>query len=348
MRERRTIVSEWQFTLGKPISWDEGYLMPRYPRHIAQAFLAVDYDEGQEVAEGESYPLYHQLVGEAIQQFAKRWGGLDDAVFVRALQEAQGRDRLVAIFALGCNSALVEATELLVPWLSSLDQLERCAAACMLALRRDERALPVLEEYLLREPPQDEQGCYLPGVAIWYYSYRCLIAGLLATWGPSSLAWVLRQAFLLRWESEKRLGIGGNVYDHATQDALCYALGRRGALGALHGIELPARKKRIAMIYLALGYVQADERFERLFDAVLLNGEFEQELMGVLVEHFALSVEESRETIRSYANDINDRRIAAGAMVESRSEIDADGIMHVISRVADGRGGIEERIDDET
>jgi hypothetical protein len=67
------------------------------------------------------------------------------------------------------------------------------------------------------------------------------------------------------------------VYDQGTQDALCYAPGRRGALSAFHGIELPAQRKRIASMYLALGYVRADERFDRLYDAILLDRELENE-----------------------------------------------------------------------
>lgn len=301
-------MGEWEYTLGEPISWDEGYFVPRYPRHVAQAFIEVSYDDW-EVSMGERLNTpYQQRIEEAIQQFAERWGGLDDATFLQALQQAKGPDRLVAIFALGYNSSLSDATDLLAPFLSSPDQLERCAAACMFALRRDERALPVLEEYLLREPPTDEQGRYLPESSVWYASDRCRIARLLATWGPSSVIPVLRQAFLHLWMLEGEEG--GNVYDQETQDALCYALGRRGALSAFHGIELPAQRRRIASMYLALGYVRADERFDRMYDAILLDSGLEQELIRVFMEQFALSEEESREMIRSYPTDTERRRYA--------------------------------------
>src|SRR5579885_3020017 len=117
-------MGEWEYTLGKPISWDEGYFVPRYPRHRAQAFLAVSYDEWEMTPEEES-TSYLQRIEKAIQRFAERWGGLDVAVFLRALQEAKGRDRLVAIFALGYNSSFSDTPDLLAPFLVSSDQLER-------------------------------------------------------------------------------------------------------------------------------------------------------------------------------------------------------------------------------
>ncbi len=308
-------MSEWNYSLGEVMSGDEFYLVPRYPRHVAQAFIAVSYDIHEIVKERDDpWVPYHLVSEEAILSFAQRWGGLDDAVFLRALQEAKGRDRLAAIFALGHNSALAHAMDLLAPFLTSSDQLERCAAACMYALRRDGRALPVLKEYLLHGPPEDEQGRSLSEAEIWYASYRCHIAGLLATWGPSSLVWMLRQSLAHLWELEEQNG--GSVYDQETQDALCYALGRRGALGALHGIGLPAQRKRIALVYLALGYVRANERFEDLSCELLLNRELKQEIATVLAEQFALSAEESAETVASFADDIRRRRDAASGLGE--------------------------------
>jgi hypothetical protein len=159
-REGKPSMGEWEYTLGQAISWDECCFVPRYPRHVAQAFLAVSYDDDETLTEEDITIPYQHRVEETIEQFAQRWEGLDDSVFRRVLQEAKGRDRLVAIFALGTNSARAdaEALALLEPLLRSPDQLERCAAACMFALRRDERAIPVLEEYLLHEPPENEQG----------------------------------------------------------------------------------------------------------------------------------------------------------------------------------------------
>ena len=193
-------MGKWKYTLGQAISWDEYFFVPRYPWHVAQAFLAVSHDDDETLTEEEIDIPYRRRVEAAIQRFAQRWGGLDDAVFVRALREARGHDRLVAIFAIGSHSTLADAEALapLEPLLRSADQLERCAAACMFALRRDERAIPVLEEYLLHEPPEDAQGrsTHRPDVSIWYVSERSRIAALLANWGPPSVIPTLRQAFL--------------------------------------------------------------------------------------------------------------------------------------------------------
>ncbi len=105
-------MSKWDYTLGQAISWDECYFVPRYPRHVAQAFLAVSYDDDDTLTDEDIDIPYQRRVEEAIQGFAQRWGGLDDAVFLRALREATGRDRLVAIFAIGSHSAMTDAEAL--------------------------------------------------------------------------------------------------------------------------------------------------------------------------------------------------------------------------------------------
>jgi hypothetical protein len=69
---------------------------------------------------------------------------------------------------------------------------------------------------------------------------------------------VLRKAFLKYWEQEQKKSFP----NYRVPDGLLYALGRRGALAALHGIALPDPHQRLAMIYLALGALRADERFD--------------------------------------------------------------------------------------
>ncbi len=102
---------------------------------------------------------------------------------LRVLHEGKGADRLAAIFAIGHNPALTQATDLLLPFLTSSDLLERCAVACMFALRRDERALPILEEYLCVEP--DEVYGHYPTEAT--VGMRVIEAGLLIYWQPGGL-----------------------------------------------------------------------------------------------------------------------------------------------------------------
>ncbi len=302
-------MSWWKFVLDTTLSADESWFVDRYPAHMARAFLAFDYDESDPLSEGWQWRPYHLLVEEAIRSFVTRWGGLDDATFVRVLHEGRGRDRLVAIFALGHNPA-VHAADLLVPFLESTDQLERCAAAVMLGLRRDVRTFPVLVEYLLHEPPRDEQGPYLfvPEASIWYESYRRRIAALLATWGPEWFVPVLRQAFLRLWQWEQEHG--GNVYLYDTHDALLYALGRRGALAAVHGIELLVPRRRLAMLYLAAGSLRLAERFSDPTREMSFNQAVQQEIAVVLERHFALAEEEARTCVAAFYNDTDMRRSA--------------------------------------
>jgi hypothetical protein len=293
-------MSRWRKLPNNMLSADESWFIGRYPQYVAKAFINVSYDDSDPQSEGWQWRPYHELVGEAIESFAKRWGGLDESIFQKVLAESRDRDRLVAIFAIG-HSSLPQATTLLSPFLESTNQLERCAAACCLAMSHDERALPVLEEFLLCEPPTDEQGRPLPEAEIWYDTYRFHIARLLATWGPPSIVSVLRKAFLHLWEKEGASGSYQGEYN--THDALLYALGRRGALAALHGIALPLPRQRLAMLYLAAGYLHGDERFSDLYSEMIVNQAFQREIALVLTEHFALSEQESLEYIKAHGED---------------------------------------------
>ncbi|GHO48469.1 HEAT repeat domain-containing protein [Ktedonospora formicarum] len=278
---------------------DEGYLYPRYPLHIARAFVAVTYDDRNiDDEDDRPYPI---LMQEAVISFEQRWGGLDDATFLRVFHEGKGGDKLIAIFAIG-SGPLAQASDLLALLLQSPDLLERCAAACCLGLRKDERALPVLEEYLLQDPPLDpSSGHYVSESVVWYMAYRSVLSMVLATWGPDSMTPILRQAFIRIWEQDKLYQPGESEFH--THDALCYALGRRGALGALHGIDLPPNRRRLAMLYLALGYVKADERFDNIISAVTINDSLRQEVVSVFEAQFGLSPEESQAVLDARYDD---------------------------------------------
>lgn len=299
-------MSLWEYSLEKTFSGDKYYFVPRYPIHVARAFVAVCFEEPYDIL-GEA-PPYQYWIEKALRDFEKRWGGFEEAIFLRVLHEGKRADRLVAIFAIGYNPAMPQATDLLLPFLSSPDLLERCATACMFALRRDERAFPTLEEDLLHAELEDDLGEYPTEANVWYDSYQCRIANLLATWGPSSVVTILKQSFLNLCKREEKYA--GNVYDHSTQDALCYALGRRGALGAFHGIDLPAQRRRLTLDYLALGYLQADERFEDLSHEIRLNLSLQKETARVLIEHFALSEEAATEIVKSFGQDTHERNCA--------------------------------------
>ncbi|WP_141727749.1 HEAT repeat domain-containing protein, partial [Thermogemmatispora onikobensis] len=130
---------------------EPGYLPRQYPRSIARAFLSLTYPEHEQgppreeagPAEEVERPWY-RVAWEAAEAFVERWGGVDEETLKRVLREGEGRDRLAAVFALGHSSG-EGINEMLAPLLGHPDWLLRCAAACCLVLRRDERAIPVIE-----------------------------------------------------------------------------------------------------------------------------------------------------------------------------------------------------------
>jgi hypothetical protein len=303
-------MGKWIKPLEDILTGYEAELWDRYPRHVVQAFFAVNYDNSMPILNGPPYPWPRdedEVVAEAIEAFVQRWGGLSNEIFVQVLKQAQGRDRLVAMFTIGF-SPLPQAANLLAPFLVSTDLLERCAAAIMLGSRRDERALPILEEYLLAEVPIIEVKVptsqvlirqIKPEAVFWFNRYRPWVAGVLATWGPASVNAVLRTAFFKYWEQEQQK----QRPDYHLSDGLLYALGRRGALAALHGMTLSDLHRHQAMIYLALGALQADENFDDLHEEMMVNKGLKQEIVSVCTEHFGISEQEAVQCVTRYSYD---------------------------------------------
>ncbi|GCE12013.1 HEAT repeat domain-containing protein [Tengunoibacter tsumagoiensis] len=276
---------------------DEGYFSHIYPRNVARAFIWVSYDDRTDEEKENHWRPYHELIFEAMDAFALRWGGLSDATFLRVLREAQGADRLVALFAIG-HSHLPEADEVLLPFLESPDLFERCASANCLALRKNERALPVLEEYFRTECPVDEMGLPPREVLYWYDHQKVYLTRFFATWGSPEVVPILRRYLFHLWEKHPRYGP-----DNEIQDVLMYTLGRRGAMGVCHGMPLPGLYRRLAMVYLALGALKADERFADISHEVFVNKQLEQEVRGVLQTVYGLSEEESQTLVDNVASD---------------------------------------------
>lgn len=169
---------------------------------------------------------------------------------------------------------------------------------------------------MLSDPPPDEQGRYrsIPDASIWYDTYRGHLARVLATWGPPPLTPVLRKAFLKMWEEEQRYGGFWDIW--YAQEAMLYASGRRGDFSVLEGIELPAERKRLAMDFLALGHVRADERFADLvMDMISNKGRLQKEVALALIERFALSEQEAIEHVKLFGSDYSARRTPDGAIL---------------------------------
>lgn len=87
----------------------------RWPEYVYRGFGGVYY--------AESYD------DQDIEAFAKRWGGLDIDTFERIVREAEGEDKVIAIYAIGyANSPHVRV--LLTPLLQSPVRMGR-ASSCL-------------------------------------------------------------------------------------------------------------------------------------------------------------------------------------------------------------------------
>lgn len=304
----------WDYELEAMLYGYDAELWEIYPKPIVQAFFAISYDDSPPVT-GPPYPWPRdevELVSEAIEAFSQRRGGLSDEIFLRTLQEAHGRDRLVSIFALGYNRSF-PAEEVLFPFLASHDLLERCATAIVLGLRHDERVVPVLEEYLLTDVPLIEvplsqsstpRWRVQPEAELWFSTYRVRIAGLVANWGPASMNDVIQKAFLKYWQEEQTKLQPA----YTLPDGLMYALGRRRVIKVLKEISLPEFHQRLATIYFALGLMGANERFENLNIEMAINKELKREVVVTCVEQLGLSEQEAQFYVSLYSSDSLKRR----------------------------------------
>ncbi|WP_376796905.1 HEAT repeat domain-containing protein [Thermogemmatispora sp.] len=285
-----------------------GYLPRQYPLYVARAFLSLTYAEQDALREpkAETKPEqpWYRLAWEAAEAFAQRWGGFDEATLQLVLHQGPLPDQLAAIFALG-HSSFPGASDSLAPLLHSNDWLLRCAAACCLVLRRDERAIPVIKSYLLLPAPiainSEGQVSIVSEASGWYDLYKQLVPWVLAEWGPSSLLTALRRALLKCCKAEAnseqpspaRIGY---------LKALSYALGRRGSLGALHGIRLPPTQRWLTSLYLTLGYLRAAERFDRedLYAQLQADAELGKDVLALLHTYFALDEEQALAALKSW------------------------------------------------
>jgi hypothetical protein len=129
---------------------------------------------------------------------------------------------------------------------------------------------------------------------------------VLAEWGPPSLVPVFRQALLQTWRKEQ----DPQELPHSTSrwfyEALCYALGRRGVLGALHGIWLPGPLRRQALRFLVLGYLNLPERFNsNALHSFFWEKEVRDEVSAVLMECFGLAHQEVQQVLDTHLEDSN-------------------------------------------
>lgn len=255
---------------------------------------------------GEYRPL------QEMKAFLARWGGVDRETFVRVLANGQGVDRLLAICVLG-ESNLHQARTLLLPFLQSVHPQERWLSALYLGRKQEQLALPVLITMLTEYLPSE--NIPMPEDMMRFDELRVSAVSTLLLWKDASLVPAFRRALIRSVKAEQFLPdhpvqrriILLNWYIY--QDELSYALGRKGAFGALLGIPLSPRRQRIALLTMVMGYKQVKGHLigsELVFGWEQL-GELRSAMKAVLEQRFGLSEEEQEEALNQFKQELADR-----------------------------------------
>lgn len=261
--------------------------------------------------------LYWEEAGdEQVEAFASRWGGLELEHFRQALQNGEGDDQVLAMFALGLT-ATVEAADLLVPFLSQGLRRQRWASALCLSLMHDPRVFAVVEELLLDGLDGEEYAQALQerdwdllfeldwcGVMRWYEIQ------LLEHWETPTLCVTLKQAFAALWQMQQY----PHIYRFAqaeTYDALAYALGQRDDFTIVDELDLPPAHRALAMLYLALGHLHLSAGGSTglmllpgplvgLPSRLVSDKAWQEAVAGELASRFGLSTEEQEACLRHF------------------------------------------------
>ena len=258
---------------------------------------------GLEMLYGEYQP------DQEMKEFRARWGGVDRETFMRVLAEGKDEDRLLAICCIG-ESNLPQARTLLLPFLQSVDPKERWLSALYLGGRKEQLALPVLITMLTEYVPSE--AAPTPTDMAWLDHYRGNVVSTLCLWEDASLVVAFRRALATSVNAEQYLP------DHPVQrriilldwygyqDGLSYALGSKGAFGALVGIPLSPRRQRIALLTMVMGYKQVEARLigSELVFGWEQEGELRTSVKAVLEQRFGLSEEEQEYYLNHFKRDL--------------------------------------------
>lgn len=270
-----------------------------YPLHIRRAFAWVGvyedpyryHEQPGGIPETDRKDPWH-LARDNIQRFVQRWGGVDEAALLRALQEDTGVDRIKAIFAIG-YSPFPHALDIIAPYLSSPNRIERCAAACVMGVQLDERAIEGLKEFFLHDD-LDAAGKMITEAEYWYQNYYAILALILAYWGPPEMTEILRQT-LLRISAPDHPQTIAYHGDDFTPTHLFYALGRRGYFAILDEVQLSPRGHAMALFSLAAGYLNIYERSDALYWAIERDETLRQTIVQVWKDHLNLSAQDIQQ-----------------------------------------------------
>ena len=261
-----------------------------------------------------------------MRRFARQWGGLDLQAFVRALQEGNSEDQVIAAFAVGYTGS-AWARDLLLPYLHHDNPRLRWACVLSLGEMHDETAFPLLlcmlQEFL---PPHPVP--YM-GEYSWFESQHSHIVSILGEWGKQEAVPALCETLVRLWKIEQRLPVEKQPspelqYLWQYQEEVAYALGQLGALHVLMDFELPVERKRLWTINVGMGYLNAERLSKtwliRLFQDTELrekNAELFVLLAQVLQEKMGLSRDEAEKYIENYEADYYDNRFPPAVVTHS-------------------------------
>lgn len=218
--------------------------------------------------------MAYEYASEEIAAFLKRWGGLERNNFIRALQEGQEDDRLLAFLAISYEDT-PETHQLLLPFLESPHPKERWMSAFCLGTLRDERALPVLQTMLTEFLPPHVSYITLEGsqpYIDWFFqNRRPSIARLLGEWGRPDLIPTLVQALRELLHHEYAVGrrtVLGQAW-RRSQNQIVYALGSLGTFELLQEFEVSEIRYRSWQVLFAMGAIHAHQGNPDLFRETL-------------------------------------------------------------------------------
>jgi hypothetical protein len=249
---------------------------------------------------------------EDIESFTERWGGINLLTFARVVEQAHGDDRMVAAFVIGYTRS-AWARDLLRPLLGDNDPGVRWAAALSLGEMKDDQARPVLVQMLgeFLPPPYTPRGEVGPD---WFEVQHLHVAHLLGRWGDPALIPVLRETLVRVWQVERdtpaNINEAGTQLRWDYQDELAYALGQLGAFDALTDLEVPAYRKRIWAVNLALGYLNVQDRYHTTCLGFVSDSTHVEAfrdlyplLMQVLQERMGLAQQEATASLEEYGQN---------------------------------------------
>ncbi|HEU5375802.1 MAG TPA: hypothetical protein VFV38_10215 [Ktedonobacteraceae bacterium] len=300
---------------------------------VSQAFACMYWED-------VSNKVYYET-------FISHWGGLDLEHMRRALDNGEGEEKVLAIFALGLSAAAGTA-DLLAPLLYQASRMERWASGICLGLMHDSRAFPVLESLLL-DGLDTEEYIRVYTLALreqshtrtheqnWYAVYRWYAIQLLENWDSPTLLPTFKQTYAALWRIQQRL-LPYRWLEVSNYDAIAYALGQRKTSTLLDEVDVPSEYRNVARIYMALGHLHAQassgtelaglpSRISGLGHEMLVNETLQQEVAITLGQLFGLSLAEQEESLDHFFDDAHFRSTYGHRTYDQLTEVvyDEDG-----------------------